>query len=263
MNLVKRYTCIIGAVREEIVGIKRGMRIEQRIRSRGIKVFKGRFKEKDMLLVRSGVGEVRAEESVRLMVDEFPVGSIISLGYAGAVREGIGIGDIILCDRVIRDRGMWGLGVRRGLFSEEYLPNTDLFKKALDVLQKDNIDFHQGAILTVDRIISSPEMKRWIGETYPVIGVEMETAGLARVATMMGIPFLSIRAISDTVDDNVISFSSFLSKSGRILRAKAGIYMLRHPWSLRDFMELKIKSRRATLPLTRFIYRFMERRGGE
>lgn len=254
---MKRYTCIIGAVREEIAGIKGGMRIDQRIRSGGIKVFKGRFREKDILLVQSGVGDVRAEESVRLVLDRFPVESIISLGYAGGVRDDLEIADIILCDRVIRHKGEIIIE-KQTKSTEEYLPDTDLFKKASEVVQKSKVNFHRGATLTVDRIISSPDMKRWIGKTYPVIGVEMETAALARVAAIMGIPFLSIRSISDTVDDNVISFSSFISESGKVLRGKVGIYMLTHPGSLKLFMDLKMKSRNATLSLTRFIYRFME-----
>ena len=55
----------MGAVSEEIAGIKRDMNISDRIRLGKSEAWPGKWKNKNILLVRTGVGKQRAEETTR------------------------------------------------------------------------------------------------------------------------------------------------------------------------------------------------------
>jgi len=110
-----------------------------------------------------------------------------------------------------------------------------------------------GGLLTVDTVIHEPAAKRELGRDYSVQAVEMETSVIARVAEEKGLPLLSVRAISDSVDQELLDSSSFLGSDGEISTLKAGWYVLTHPGSIKSALSLRTQTQLATQSMTRFL----------
>ena len=51
-------------------------------------------------LVQSGIGKVMSAMSVAILADHFQVEAIINTGSAGALAEGIAVGDVVIADRL-------------------------------------------------------------------------------------------------------------------------------------------------------------------
>ena len=103
----------------------------------------------------------------------------------------------------------------------------------------------------------TPEDKKKLGKRFEAGAVEMETLEIFILARKNKIPFISVRAISDAVNHELIDSSSFLRKDGEISKFKAGWYVLTHPKSLKKALSLQSHARIATLNLTEFIAKLL------
>jgi adenosylhomocysteine nucleosidase len=81
----------------------------------------------------------------------------------------------------------------------------------------------------------------------------METSVIAKVATDKNLPFLSVRAISDSVEQEILDSSSFLGRDGEISKMKAGWYVMTHPGSIASALSLRSQTQRATRTMTEFV----------
>ena len=59
-----------------------------------------------------------------------------------------------------------------------------------------------GTAVCGDRFISSSEDREFLIETFAAKSCDMETAAVASVCDMAGVPFVSLRRISDSADDS-------------------------------------------------------------
>lgn len=63
-----------------------------------------------------------------------------------------------------------------------------------------NLKFRRGKIYTADRLIATPAVKADLFHATGALVVEMENAIIRAAANAAGIPFIGIRAVSDTAD---------------------------------------------------------------
>ena len=110
----------------------------------------------------------------------------------------------------------------------------------------------------MDRVVNRPEEKKALGEDYDAIAIDMETSVLAQMTALRNLPFLSVRAITDTVDEELIDVSSFMAKDGQISLKKAGWYVLTHPRSIKTFISLQEVAHRGTKNMTEFLIAFLK-----
>ena len=92
--------CIIGALNEEIVEIRRRMMVEDSAQLGPAHAFVGVWQGRRIVLVRSGVGQERARAALARVCERFPVSRVVSIGYAGGLVSELGIGDIVIADKV-------------------------------------------------------------------------------------------------------------------------------------------------------------------
>ena len=235
---------IFGAVKEEIAGIKQAMKISDRVRLNKTYAWPGKWGQQSIVLVRSGVGKQRAEVSTLQVIERFQPKALISIGYAGAVQPELNIGDLVITDSIIEENGEEG---------REYHPDPYWLDRARSVQCSDEIKVVVGGLLTVNTVIHDPEAKRELGKRYGVQAVEMETCAIARVAEDKILPLLSVRVISDRVDQELLDSSSFLGSDGEISSFKAGWHVLTHPSSLKSALSLRAQTQFATETMTRFL----------
>jgi adenosylhomocysteine nucleosidase len=249
---------IIGAIKEEIAGIKQRMKINDTHRFDHATVFEGEWLGYEILLVRSGMGVVRAEKSLRAVTQQFTSKLIISMGYAGGLDPKLQSGDLLIAEKNLGiENGNSFKSNEKGQTTEESLAN-EFVEKALLISEKMEFKTHRGTLLTVDKVVLNPDHKSSLGKLYSVQAVDMETLALARCAREKGIPFLSIRAISDTVDQELMDLSGLVDDSGEVSKLKAGWYVVTHPGSMKGMLALGQVAKKSTANLTDFISQFIK-----
>ena len=181
----------------------------------------GHLGRHEVVLVESGVGKVMSAMSVAVLVNDFKVTALINTGSAGAVSPGLAIGDVVLADQLVyHDVDVTAFGYAYGQMAGQplYFEASRYFisemKKVLEASEQTS---HLGLIATGDSFIAGQDKIDRIKEHFPqVLAVEMEGAAIAQAAHSIGLPFMVIRAISDTAShDANISFDDFILEAGR------------------------------------------------
>ena len=233
---------IFGAVKEEIAGIKQAMNISDHVRLGKTSAWPGKWRKKSIILVRSGVGRQRAKDATLEIIDRFQPRIIISTGYAGAVQPGLNVGDLVIADTITEEKE-----------GRKYFSDFDWLDRARGIPSPDGVKTIVGGLLTVDTVIHESAIKQELGEKHSVQAVEMETSAIAKVAQEKGLPLLSLRVISDRLDQELIDSSSFLGSDGEISTLKAGWYVLTHPGSIKNAFSLRTQTLIATQVMTHFL----------
>ena len=87
---------IICAVDEEIRILVENLENAEKHTRHGLVFHTGSIGRHEVVLVQSGIGKVMSALAVGFLVDIFDVDAIINTGSAGAVAQGLAIGDVVV-----------------------------------------------------------------------------------------------------------------------------------------------------------------------
>ena len=212
---------IIAAMEEELKTLLLALEDKKEVVVLGKTYYEGRIGQHEVVLVQSGIGKVLSAMSVTILAETFEVDAIINTGSAGAVSEGLAIGDVVIADRLVyHDVDVTAFGYAYGQMAGQELyfwADSDLMAKLQAVLAQEGQESHLGLIATGDSFIADPDRVAAIKHHFPeVLAVEMEGAAIAQAAQAAGKPFLVIRAMSDTAQgDANITFDEFILEAGK------------------------------------------------
>lgn len=182
--------------------------------------YQGRIGQHAVVLVQSGIGKVMSAMSVAILAERFAVDVIVNTGSAGAVADGIAIGDVVVADKLTyHDVDVTAFGYSYGQMAGQelfYPTDQNLLKKLLPILERQKIQSHVGLIATGDSFVAGQDKIAAIKNYFPkVLAVEMEGAAIAQAAVNAGKPVLVIRSMSDTAQgDANITFDEFIIQAG-------------------------------------------------
>ena len=114
---------------------------------------------------------------------------------------------------------------------------------------------HVGRLLTVDQLIRTKSQKEQHGVEHAALACDMETLAVAQACQRAGTKFMSVRIISDSLDDELPKeIASLLAQDSLVgkLGAAAGAIVHR-PSSVKDMWKLKADALKATDRLARFL----------
>ena len=242
---------ILGAVSEEIAGIKREINISDRVRLDKSEAWFGKYQGRNIVLVRTGVGRKRAQNATQQVIDKFNPEVIISMGYAGALTKGLNVGDLFVASTILSPES------DSTSFEMDDPKNLKWLELAKKTPPPENVKLKIGRLITVDMVVHTPKAKKELGSRFRAEAVEMETLEIALLARVNKIAFISIRGISDAVNHELIDCSSFLDSDGELSKLRAGWYVLTHPKSLKNAFSLRSNTQIATQNLTDFISRLI------
>ncbi|WP_105127834.1 5'-methylthioadenosine/adenosylhomocysteine nucleosidase [Streptococcus suis] len=211
---------IIAAMPQELKILVEQLQDKVEVTVLGRTYYQGRMGQHEVVLVQSGIGKVMSAMSVAILADRFAVDAIVNTGSAGAVADGIAIGDVVVATHLAyHDVDVTAFGYAYGQMAgqELYYPaDQALLEKLAGVLAEQEIISHQGLIVTGDSFIAGQDKIASIKEHFSeVLAVEMEGAAIAQAAVNTGKPFLVIRAMSDTAQgDANITFDEFIIQAG-------------------------------------------------
>ncbi|MGT2750720.1 5'-methylthioadenosine/adenosylhomocysteine nucleosidase [Streptococcus orisasini] len=183
--------------------------------------YSGRLGRHDVVLVRSGVGKVMSAMSVAILADHFAVDALINTGSAGALAPDLGIGDVVVADKLAyHDVDLTAFGYAFGQMSEQplYFESEKTFVAAFEkVLDQFQIKSKVGLITSSDSFMAGKDRTDFVKEHFPEVeAVEMEGAAVAQAASAANLPFVVVRAMSDTAaHDANLTFDEFIVEAGK------------------------------------------------
>ena len=240
-----RQILILGALREEINQIRRRMTVKGQFKAGHADVWSGNWEGANIVLARTGMGKNCALSAFDEILKTVRPSLVLSIGYAGGLGFKLKIGDLVIADSIIELSS-----------NNSYVNKHAVSQQQLVLLEKldlpKNILIHRGTLITVNQVICDSVVKKELGSRYNALAVDMETSALIAHATKKKIPFISIRSISDTVEQSLVDMSSFISDDGEVSKLKAGWYIATHPNMVKKFISFRDQSQKATSNMTEY-----------
>ena len=222
-------TGIVVALTEELSTLT-----QKRLEQRGIT----HLSEK-VWLIYSGTGDENARIASELLVEK-GVDRLISWGCAAALHSALRPGHIVLAESCI-DAQHTVLELR----NKDWING---FRSSFDR----HFPMHVGMIAESLTIVETSADKISIRERTGAIALDMESTAIAKVANDNNIPFLTIRAIADSVNMGLPkAVSHAIDANGKIIIRKLLIFLLLHPAELRDLVKLGLAFNAAKKTLKR------------
>ena len=226
---------ILGAMAQEIDEVKALLTNKTVVKIANREFVVGKINGIACVVAFSKWGKVAATITATLLIQEFGVTDLFFIGTAGALADGLKVGDIVISKRLVQHDldarpiiSRFELPLLNRVYVDSNPELTELAGKAVANLLDKGVDtmvgeeavkdfnlsptLYFGDIASGDQFINSDEKREEIMGLLPdVLCVEMEGAAVAQVCLEFGTPFTVIRTISDTANHNArVNFGKFI-----------------------------------------------------
>jgi adenosylhomocysteine nucleosidase len=212
---------IIGAMDQEIEAILKMMDGVQIYQFNNQPFYQGLINNKIIILVKSGIGKVASAMTTTQLLSNFSVEAIINIGTCGGIESKVEPLDLIIGQELVYgDVDLIAFKYPYGQMAGQpatFKSDPNLVGKIKDISKKAGLNAKLGNLMSSDAFITD---KKIINERIklidlPIIGVDMESASIAQVATAFKKPFVVLRVVSDVIgmDKQVISFDKLVTES--------------------------------------------------
>lgn len=187
-----------------------------------LKFYVGRIDSIEVVALFSGVCKVNAAIASQLLIDVFGIDIIINSGTAGGMEPDLEIFDTVISTEVcyhdvspdiLTEFHPW----MKSVFFAADPKLISLSKAAVDKIRPiGNVVW--GRMVTGEPFITD-EGRQKICDKFMPLTVDMETASIAHVCYVNGIPFISIRCVTDTAKHRgVDNFDENCAKASTIAK---------------------------------------------
>jgi adenosylhomocysteine nucleosidase len=191
---------IIAALPGELQPLVRGWEHESR---NGVQLWRWRHHEGQWIAACAGVGMAAAARAFAEIEREEPVDAVVSTGWAGALEEKYSAGRAYRVSGVI---------------------DADTGERTRTAASPGEC-----WLVTAHRVADQAD-KRRLAAAHGAGLVDMEAAGIARLAAQRGLPFHCVKGVSDGPADRLPDFNAFLSAEGRFHLVRFVLTVLVRPW---------------------------------
>ncbi len=214
---------IIGAMDIEVDNLKNMMNQPQIKTIAGMDFYEGQIHDKDIVVVKCGIGKVNAAICTQILADVFHVDAVINTGVAGSLNKNIDICDIVISTVAQEhDMDVSALGYKKGIIPDMETSEFAADRELIDFAKKSalsaglSVKVFEGKIVSGDQFIGTHDLKTVLRENFGGDCAEMEGASIAHAAYLNNIPFLIIRAISDKADGGAeMDYPTFEKKAAK------------------------------------------------
>ncbi|MDR3181489.1 MAG: hypothetical protein LBT89_00980 [Planctomycetaceae bacterium] len=207
----------------------------------------GRFANRRIVLIESGIGQEAARAAAEVLCDVFNPKCLCSAGYAGGLSQRLKKMTLCIPQQVVR------------LSDGAALDLTGSVPQRLDVQAAGVL-----TLLTADKPIALPDEKIRLGKKYDAELVDMETFAVAEVCRRRQLPFLPLRIIFDAVDEPLMPGTAALQNSTGhgFLRLAGTVLQLvaKRPATVIDILKMYQDAIKAREKLTKQIAGELKRR---
>jgi adenosylhomocysteine nucleosidase len=221
---------IIGAMAGELKPLVRGWPSS----SRGnIHFWARRNEEEEWIAACAGAGQPAATRAFAAIEDGGPIDLVFSVGWVGALKP-------------------------------DLLPGTaHNVSGVVDARTGERFYCDAGAgnrWLVTSPIVAGHEEKQRLASAYNADLVDMEAAAIARLAQMRGIPFYSIKGVSDGLGDKLPDFNRFIRPDGQFDLTSLVLFAILRPWHWPSLIWMGENSRKASRNLRDSLVDFLHER---
>jgi adenosylhomocysteine nucleosidase len=173
------------------------------------------------VVCRTGIGP-RAKQAAEAALEEYRPAVVLSVGVAGGLSPEIDAGEVVVCERIDHES-------QRAMDVDASVTCTPgLVEAATAAARGMNLPTHVGSSITVDEAAWGPEEKAahhaWKGHDI----VEMESFWIGEAAARRGMPFLTVRTISDHHGDSIVQTNA-MREDGTFDQEAFLAYVREHP----------------------------------
>ncbi|MEI2665548.1 5'-methylthioadenosine/S-adenosylhomocysteine nucleosidase [Rossellomorea sp. LJF3] len=211
---------IIGAMEEEIALLRENISNPEVETIAGCEYTSGSMHDKEVILLRSGIGKVNAAMSTAVLLQHFKPDCIINTGSAGGFDPSLNVGDVVISTEVRHhDVDVTAFGYEYGQVPQlpaAFTADENLKQTAINsVKELGGAQVVSGLIATGDSFMNDPVRVDAIRDKFTDLqAVEMEAAAIAQVAHQFHVPFVIIRSLSDIAGkESDVSFDQYLEKA--------------------------------------------------
>jgi adenosylhomocysteine nucleosidase len=199
----------------------------------------GRIAERGVVVAETGAGQQASGRAAEDLIAMHHPAWIVSAGFAAALRPELRRGHILMADQVADPQGNH-LAVGFRIEPEVVAATRHL---------------HVGRLLTVQQPLRTPEARRDLGERFDALAADMETLAVAQACSQHKVRFLSVRVITDAVDDRLpVEVERLLAKSSWAAKLGAATgALLKRPSSVKDWWHLQQQALQASDRLAKFL----------
>lgn len=204
-----KYIGIVVAMDEEMQEILKLMESTETKQVYDLKFIIGKIRNKNCVIVKSGVGKVNAARTTQILIDNFELEFVINTGVAGAINHLLNIGDVVIAKHVVQhDFDITAFGHSKGYITgvgEKIICSRELveeFEKMLKNIEERIYNIKIGIVASGDIFCTQIDMKNKINAKFNADVVDMECASVGQVCYLDNIPFISVRCISDIPNGN-------------------------------------------------------------
>lgn len=208
---------VIGAMEEEVELLRESLTNRNVITIANNEFTTGNYQDKEVVLLKCGIGKVNAAIGTTLLLHEFSPDVVINTGSAGGFDPSLEVGAVVISDEVRHhdvDATAFGYEIGQVPQMQPAFPaDKKLMELAMESVKE--VGKHQyavGLICSGDVFMSDPKKVAEVRENFPKMkAVEMEAAAVAQTCYQFNVPFVVIRALSDIAGkESNISFDEFL-----------------------------------------------------
>ena len=158
-----------------------------------------RIAGRDVLLVTTGIGLVNAATAGAVVASGYTPQVLVSTGSAGGLGVGVGVGDVVVGGSYAyarADARAFGYvmgqvpGMPATFAADERLVGA---AQAYD----GELSVHVGEVVSGDTFVDGPLVDEVRRDFPAALSTDMESTALAHTAHLFGVPFVSVRGISD------------------------------------------------------------------
>jgi adenosylhomocysteine nucleosidase len=254
-----KRTAIIAAMFDELKPLTGGW---QHSRLNGVDLWRWSFDGGEWIAACAGAGVERAAWAFAEVEKCGEVDLVICVGWAGALREELLPGHAYDVSCVIDARtGERFLTQIAGVLVGELPNETQVLRLRRAPLRMTEYGRDPEIWLVTSPKVADAAEKQRLASTYQAALVDMEAAAIARLARMRGIPFYSIKGISDGYSDKLPDFNRFISKDGHFQLARFVFFVLFRPWYWPALIRMGENSRRAARGIAVSVRDLLDERG--
>lgn len=179
----------------------------------------GRYKDIRIATVECGIGFARARRATLAMIEAHSPSWILSVGYSGALCDGMDVGDIVMANSIADTHGQ---------------------QLTIDINMPEQKGLHVGRFVTTDQMVRLVSEKQSLHQKYEAIAVDMESLAVAQVCQEMRTKFMSVRSISDDLSaDLPPEVMTVLGESGSLRWGATLNSLWKRPRSVKEMWRIR------------------------
>ncbi len=212
----------------------------------------------ECVIVLSGTGPERSVKATKWLLDEFAPDLVISVGYSGCTHEDSVPGEVLVASRSITLEGLpvqWSIGD-----AEKFELSRNIISTARRAVEAGGLDYQIGSMATIEGIIRTAEMKKWLRANFDIQAIDREAHHVAKVCEANSSTELLIARCGIDAGDLTprFLFERINDHPKARVAIPVALHLGAHPTHWSDFRQFSRNSNLGREALTSFISIFLQ-----